>query len=153
MDRVASGGAKRLRNEDETEYIQELHDNNVVDDVHSTLPLMACVILDVSSSQPRMDSPMVGPSIVFQTLGRTQLTPDAGTNDKNLLDQSSLSYTSQEYQNNILVMTLTGSLDESHVSSSPSSAGSIINLAFLDATNGHCTPAPTQLADQYLVEC
>ena len=32
---------------------------------------MACVKLNVSSSQPRMDSPMVGSSIVFQTLGST----------------------------------------------------------------------------------
>ena len=75
VDDIPSGGAKRRRDEDETEYIQELHDNNVVDDVHSTLPLMACVILDVSSSQPHMNSPMVRSSIIFQTLGSTQHTP------------------------------------------------------------------------------
>ena len=35
LDDIPSGGAKRRRDEDEAEYIQELHDNNVVDDVPS----------------------------------------------------------------------------------------------------------------------
>merc|ERR1712215_570577 len=33
VDKVASGGAKRLKDEDEAEYIQVLQDNNVVDDI------------------------------------------------------------------------------------------------------------------------
>ena len=91
---------------------------------------------------------MVGSTILFQTLGSTQHTPPTGANDTILLDQSLLSCTSQENLNNILDMTLTGSMDESVISSSPSGDGSIINLAFLDATNGHRTPAPTDAAVQ-----
>ena len=114
----------------------------------STMVDTPLAILDVSSPQPQMNGPMVGSSVILQTLGSTQHTPPTGTNDTTSLDHSSLSYTTQESQNNILDMTLTGSIDEFLNSSSPSGDGSIINLAFLEAPNGHRTPASTDAAVQ-----
>ena len=90
---------------------------------------------------------MIGSSVIHQALGNTQHIPPTGTNDSTLLDHSSLSYTMQGSQNNILDMTLTGSIDEFLNSSSMSGDGSI-NLASLDAPNGHRTPASTDVATQ-----
>ena len=90
---------------------------------------------------------MIGSSVIHQALGNTQHIPPTGTNDSTLLDHSSLSYTMQGSQNNILDMTLTGSIDEFLNSSSTSGDGSI-NLASLDAPNGHRTPASTDAATQ-----
>ena len=102
-------------------------------------------MLDVSSSQPRMDSPMIGSSTVLQALGSTQHSP-IDDNDTALVDQSSLFCTWQENLNNILDMTLTGPMDESVISSSSSGVGSILNLAFLDVADDHRTRTPTDNA-------
>ena len=50
VDDIPSGGAKRRRDEDETEYIQELHDNNVVDDV----PSCSAKLTTATAVKPRL---------------------------------------------------------------------------------------------------
>ena len=104
-------------------------------------------MLDVSSSQPRMDSPMIGSSTVLQALGSTQHSP-IDDNDTALVDQSSLFCTWQKNLSNILGTTPTGPMDETVISSSPSGDGSIINLAFLQAADDERTPTPTDDATQ-----
>ena len=93
-------------------------------------------ISDASPPQSQINGPMIGSSVIHHALGSTHIPP-TGTNDSTLLDHSSLSYTMQGSQNNILDMMLTGPMDESHISSS---SPSTMNLAFLNETNGHLVP-------------
>ena len=104
-------------------------------------------MLDVSSTQPRMDGPMIGSSTVLQALGSTQHSP-IDDNNTALVDQGSLFCTWQRNLSNILGTTPTGPMDETAISSSPSGDDSIINLAFLQAADDERTPTPTDDATQ-----